>query len=120
MWNPHSWAIEIAALIAIIVLSWENFFGILLVLLTNSIICFVQRRHTENHAKAFMKVRIPEATVKRNGEWKVIEAAELVPGDIINIKSGDVIPADVRLVGKKVCFLYILNKVLSSLFFSCT
>ena len=43
----------------------------------------------------------PEAKVKRNGEWKVIEASELVPGDVISVKLGDVIPADGRLFGEQ-------------------
>jgi magnesium-transporting ATPase (P-type) len=45
-----------------------------------------------------MESLAPEAKVKRSGEWKTIEAAELVPGDVIAIKLGDVIPADGRLI----------------------
>jgi hypothetical protein len=40
----------------------------------------------------------PKATVCRDGQWKVIDAAELVPGDIIRIKLGDVAPADLKLL----------------------
>jgi H+-transporting ATPase len=111
MWNPLSWVMESAALVAIVVSNgggeppdWEDFLGIILLLLANSIIGFVEQRNAGQAVKALMEALAPEAKVKRNGEWKVIDAAELVPGDIISIKLGDVIPADGRLVGKRISF----------------
>jgi H+-transporting ATPase len=108
MWNPLSWVMEAAALVAIIVSNgggeppdWEDFLGIILLLLANSIIGFVEQRNAGTAVKALMEALAPEAKVKRNGEWKTIEASELVPGDIISIKLGDVIPADARLVCKE-------------------
>jgi len=107
MWNPLSWVMEAAAIVAIAVSNgggmppdWEDFVGIILLLLANSIIGFIEQRNAGNAVKALMESLAPEAKVKRNGEWKVIEASELVPGDIISIKLGDVIPADGRLIGK--------------------
>ena len=98
---------EAAAIVAIAVSNggglppdWEDFVGIVLLLLANSIIGFVEQRNAGNAVKALMASLAPEAKVKRNGEWKVIEAAELVPGDIISVKLGDVIPADGRLTGE--------------------
>ncbi|CAF0765491.1 unnamed protein product [Adineta steineri] len=104
MWNPLSWVMEMAAVVAIAVSNgggqppdWEDFVGIILLLLANSIIGFIEQRNAGNAVKALMEALAPEAKVKRNGEWKVIEASELVPGDIISVKLGDVIPADGRL-----------------------
>lgn len=98
---------EAAAIVAIAVSNgggeppdWEDFVGILLLLLANSVIGFIEQRNAGNAVKALMQSLAPEAKVKRNGEWKVIEAAELVPGDVISIKLGDVIPADGRLISK--------------------
>ncbi len=102
---------EAAAIVAIAVSNgggrapdWEDFIGILLLLLVNSIIGFIEQRNAGNAVKALMKSLAPEAKVKRNGEWKVIDAAELVPGDIIGVKLGDIIPADGRLIGNKKSF----------------
>lgn len=105
MWNPLSWVMEAAAIVAIAVSNgggrppdWPDFVGIILLLLANSIIGFMEERQAGNAVKALMASLAPEAKVKRNGEWKTVEASELVPGDVIAIKLGDVIPADARLV----------------------
>lgn len=105
MWNPLSWVMEAAAIVAIALSNgggrapdWPDFVGIVLLLLANSVIGFMEERQAGNAVKALMESLAPEAKVKRDGEWKTIEAAELVPGDVISIKLGDVIPADGRLV----------------------
>ncbi|CAF0934383.1 unnamed protein product [Adineta steineri] len=105
MWNPLSWVMEAAAIVAIAVSNgggrapdWEDFVGIILLLLVNSIIGFIEQRNAGNAVKELMKSLAPEAKVKRNGQWKTIDASELVPGDIIGVKLGDIVPADGRLI----------------------
>ena len=76
---------------------WEDFVGIVLLLLINSAIGFYEERGAGNAVKALMDSLAPKAKVKRNGSWLEIESAELVPGDMISFKIGDVVPGDCRL-----------------------
>ncbi|OBZ91433.1 ATPase 4, plasma membrane-type [Choanephora cucurbitarum] len=105
MWNPLSWVMEAAAIVAIALSNgfgkppdYPDFIGIVLLLLANATIGFLEERQAGNAVKALMASLAPECKVKRDGEWKTMEAAELVPGDIISVKLGDVIPADGRLL----------------------
>ena len=104
MWNPLSWVMEGAALVAIVLSNgegqppdWEDFVGIVLLLFVNSSIGFYEERNAGNAVKALMDSLAPKAKVKRDGSWKEMESAELVPGDMISFKIGDIVPADCRL-----------------------
>jgi H+-transporting ATPase len=104
MWNPLSWVMEGAALVAIVLSNgnnqppdWEDFIGIVLLLFINSAIGFYEERNAGNAVKALMDSLAPKAKVKRNGSWLEIESSELVPGDMISFKIGDIVPADCRL-----------------------
>jgi H+-transporting ATPase len=105
MWNPLSWVMEGAALVAIALANgegeppdWYDFVGIVLLLLVNSTIGFVEERNAGNAVKALMESLAPKARVKRGGAWREIESSELVPGDVVAFKHGDICPADCRLV----------------------
>jgi H+-transporting ATPase len=104
MWNPLSWVMEGAALVAIVLSNgegqppdWEDFLGIVLLLFINSTIGFYEERNAGNAVKALMDSLAPKAKVKRNGTWAEIESAGLVPGDMVAFKIGDIVPADCRL-----------------------
>ncbi|KAF9051686.1 ATPase [Panaeolus papilionaceus] len=104
MWNPLSWVMEAAALVAIVLSNgqgsppdWQDFCGIIFLLFVNSAIGFYEERNAGNAVKALMDSLAPKAKVKREGQWGEIESANLVPGDIISFKIGDVVPADCRL-----------------------
>ncbi|CED82490.1 plasma membrane h()-atpase 1 [Phaffia rhodozyma] len=105
MWNPLSWVMEGAALVAIALSNgggrppdWQDFVGIVLLLLINSTIGFVEERNAGNAVKALMESLAPKAKAKRDGTWAEIESSELVPGDLVSFKHGDVCPSDCRLV----------------------
>ncbi|CAM6014306.1 unnamed protein product [Sphagnum balticum] len=105
MWNPLSWVMESAALMAIVLANgqgrppdWEDFLGILVLLLVNSTISFIEENNAGNAAAALMAHLAPKTKVLRDGRWSEQEAVILVPGDIISIKLGDIIPADARLL----------------------
>jgi H+-transporting ATPase len=105
MWNPLSWVMEGAALVAIVLSNgggkppdWPDFVGIVLLLFINSTIGFIEERNAGNAVKALMDSLAPKARVKRDGVWKEVESADLVPGDLVAFKHGDVCPSDCRLV----------------------
>ncbi|KAI0760789.1 plasma-membrane proton-e [Fomes fomentarius] len=104
MWNPLSWVMEAAALVAIALSNgehrppdWQDFVGIVTLLLINSAIGFYEERNAGNAVKALMDSLAPKAKVKRAGQWREIDSAQLVPGDMISFKIGDIVPADCRL-----------------------
>jgi H+-transporting ATPase len=104
MWNPLSWVMEAAALVAIVLSNgqgsppdWEDFCGIIFLLLVNSSIGFYEEHNAGNAVKALMDSLAPKAKVKRNGKWVEMEAFNLAPGDMISFKIGDIVPADCRL-----------------------
>jgi H+-transporting ATPase len=77
---------------------WQDFIGIVLLLLIISAIGFYGERNAGNAVKALVDSRLaPKVKVKRGGTWSEIESADLVPGDMISFKIGDTISADCRL-----------------------
>ncbi|XVF35747.1 hypothetical protein REPUB_Repub18cG0172900 [Reevesia pubescens] len=105
MWNPLSWVMEAAAIMAIALANgdgrppdWQDFVGIIVLLVINSTISFIEENNAGNAAAALMANLAPKTKVLRDGRWSEQEAAILVPGDIITIKLGDIVPADARLL----------------------
>ncbi|CAN6290804.1 unnamed protein product [Urochloa humidicola] len=105
MWNPLSWVMEMAALIAIALANggnrppdWQDLVGIVALLVINSSISFWEENNAGSAAKALMANLAPRTKVLRDGRWSDEDAAVLVPGDVISIKLGDIVPADARLL----------------------
>uniref|UniRef100_A0A0D9VN78 Plasma membrane ATPase n=1 Tax=Leersia perrieri TaxID=77586 RepID=A0A0D9VN78_9ORYZ len=111
MWNPLSWVMEAAAIMAIALahggtdargkrmrIDYHDFVGIVLLLFINSTISFIEENNAGNAAAALMARLAPKAKVLRDGTWSELDASLLVPGDIISVKLGDIIPADARLL----------------------
>ena len=79
---------------------WPDFIGILLLLLLNATIGFIEKYRAGNAVKALMASLAPECRIKRNTEsWSTVEASQLVPGDVIAVKLGNIVPADARIIG---------------------
>ncbi len=97
-WGPIPWMIEIAAVLSAVVQKWEDFIIITIMLLVNAGLDFFQEHRALNALKALKQHLATEAIVLRDGKYRTIPARELVPGDIIKLKIGDIVPADVQLV----------------------
>ncbi len=97
-WGPIPWMIEVAVVLSGVVRHWPDFFIILLLLLANATVGFWEEHQAGNAIEA-LKARLAiKARVKRDGKWIIPPARELVPGDAIRLRLGDIVPADARLL----------------------
>ena len=93
-WGPIPWMIEAAVILSALVRHWPDFFIILVLLLANAIVGFWEEYQAGNAIDA-LKARLAiQARVRRDGKWTTVPARELVPGDVIRVRLGDIVPAD--------------------------
>ncbi|MFZ0495062.1 MAG: plasma-membrane proton-efflux P-type ATPase [Methylocella sp.] len=97
-WGPIPWMIEVAVILSAVARHWPDFVIILLLLLANAVVGFWEE-HQAGNAIAALKAKLAiKARVKRDGKWINPAARELVPGDVIRLRLGDIVPADARLL----------------------
>jgi H+-transporting ATPase len=96
-WGPIPWMIEVAAVLSAIVGRWDDLTIILILLLFNAVVGFWQEYKAANALEALKKQPALQARALRDGSWQEIAAEQLVPGDVIRLRLGDIIPADVKL-----------------------
>ncbi len=97
-WGPIPWMIEAAAILSAVVRHWEDFIIIAIMLLINAGVGFWEEFKADNAIAALKQNLALKAHVLRDGKWRDIAARELVPGDVIMLRLGNIIPADVALV----------------------
>ncbi len=97
-WGPIPGMIEVAALLSAVVQRWEDFTIIMVLLFTNAFIDLWQESKALNALKVLKNKLAKTALVLRDGKFQTIDARDLVPGDIIKVKIGDLVPADVKLI----------------------
>jgi H+-transporting ATPase len=97
-WGPIPWMIEVAVILSGVVGHWPDFFIILLLLVANGVVGFWEEREAGNAIAALKAKLAVNARVKRDGKWITPPARELVPGDVIRMRLGDIVPADARLL----------------------
>jgi len=97
-WGPIPWMIEAAVILSAVARHWPDFGIILLLLVANAVVGFWEE-HQAGNAIAALKTKLAiKARVKRDGEWITPPARELVPGDVVRLRLGDIVPADARLL----------------------
>jgi len=97
-WGPIPWMIEVAAILSIIIAHYEDFAVIFTLLIVNAVVGFWQERKADNAIELLKKRLSPKARVLREGKWSEVPSKELVPGDIVRIRLGDIVPADIKLM----------------------
>jgi H+-transporting ATPase len=97
--GPIASMIEAAAIVSAIIGHWDDFAIIGGLLVFNAALEFWQDHKASNALAALKKGLAPEATALRDGEWRTVQAATLVPGDVVKVRLGVIVPADLRFVG---------------------
>ena len=92
------WLIEVAVILSVIVRHWVDLGIISTLLVLNAVVGFWQEHKADNAIELLKEKLALNARVLRDGRWQEISAKELVPGDIIHIGSGDIVPADVKIM----------------------
>ena len=98
LWGLTAWMLEL-----IIILSWFlhkeiDAFIVVGLLVFNAIIGFIQEQNAANAVETLKSKLQVNSKILRDGEWKTLAARELVPGDIVRIRIGDFVPADVKII----------------------
>jgi H+-transporting ATPase len=96
-WGPIPWMIEVAAILSAVINHWEDFWIIFVLLLLNATVGFWQEYKADDAISLLKKKLALNARVLRDGKWNELTARELVPGDIVRVRLGDIVPADIKL-----------------------
>jgi H+-transporting ATPase len=97
-WGPIPVMIMIAAVLSGVLRHWPDVGVILVLLLMNAVVGFREEYQADSAIAALKKQLALKARVKRDGEWAGIPARELVPGDVVRLRIGEIIPADAKLL----------------------
>ncbi|HZR90809.1 MAG TPA: HAD-IC family P-type ATPase [Gaiellaceae bacterium] len=97
-WGPIPWMIEAAVVLTAVVRHWADFAIIAVLLVVNGAVGFWEE-HQAGNAIAALKERLaPMARVRRDGRWQTLAARLLVPGDLVHVELGQIVPADARVI----------------------
>jgi H+-transporting ATPase len=97
-WGPIPGMIEVAAFLSLIIGHLEDFFIILVLLFINVMVKYFEESKAGNAIELLKKKLSPAAFVVRDGQWQEVDASGLVPGDVVRMRLGDTVPADVKLI----------------------
>jgi len=100
-WSPIPWMIEAVLVLSIIAQKWTDAAVIAVLLAMNGGVAFWEEFQAGNAIDALKENLARQARVLRGGTWEVIDARELVIGDVIRLRLGDIVPADVRLLAEQ-------------------
>ena len=98
--SPLIYVLLVALAVTLAIQSWADAIAIGAVLVINATVGFVQEYRAESAVQALIAMVSPKAKVRRSGQERRIDSAELVPGDVVRLEEGGMVPADVRLLGR--------------------
>ncbi|MBU6438745.1 MAG: plasma-membrane proton-efflux P-type ATPase [Betaproteobacteria bacterium] len=97
-WGPIPWMIEVAALLSALVRHWPDFGIIVTLLVFNAAVGFWQESKASSALDALNRQLALRCRALRDGAWCELDPAQLVPGDVVRVRLGDIVPADLKLI----------------------
>jgi len=97
-WGISAWMLELIMVLSAVLKKFSDLAVVGALLVINAVLSFMQERRAAGVVEALRKRLQVSARVRRDSSWQVIPARELVPGDIVRVRPGDIIPADVKLL----------------------
>src|ERR1019366_4736846 len=97
-WGISAWMLELIMVLSALLGEFSDFAGAGGLLVINAVLSFMQERGAAGVVEALRRRLQVSARVRRDSKWQVIPARELVPGDIVRVRPGDIVPADVKLL----------------------
>ena len=110
-WGISAWMLELIMVLSAVLRNYSDLVVVGALLVINAGLSFMQERRAAGVVEALRRRLQVSARVRRDSSWQVIPARELVPGDIVRVRPGDIIPADVKLLtgqrGKSIGLLHL-------------
>lgn len=97
-WGASAWMLEIIMVLSVILGKYADLIVVSVLLIINAVFGYIQERRAESVMQLLRQRLQINSRVLRDSKWLVIPARDLVPGDIVRIRPGDIIPADVKLL----------------------
>jgi H+-transporting ATPase len=98
LWGPVPWMLEVAIVLELIIGHFTQAIIISLLLIFNAVISFLQENRAQNALALLQKRLTIQVRVLRDNAWQLLTADRLVPGDVVHLRMGDFVPADVKLI----------------------
>ena len=97
-WGISAWMLELIMVLSAVLGKYSDLVVVTSLLFVNAVLSFAQERRAAGVVQALRRRLQVNARVRRESSWQVVPARELVPGDIVRVRPGDLIPADVKLL----------------------
>jgi plasma-membrane proton-efflux P-type ATPase len=97
-WGISAWMLELIMVLLAVLGKYSDFILVSALLIINAVVSFIQERRAAGVVETLRRRLQVSARVRRDSSWHVIPSRELVPGDIVRVRPGDIIPADVKLL----------------------
>jgi plasma-membrane proton-efflux P-type ATPase len=96
-WGLSAWMLELIMLLSLVLRKYSDLAVVSALLVVNAVLSFVQEHRAAGVVETLRQRLQVSARVKRDSSWQVIPARELVPGDVVRVRPGDIVPADIKL-----------------------